>query len=48
MDRRDNDFLFTGLKGSQQDNQKQLMQKIKLEKETIKINKDREERSHLI
>ena len=47
MDRKDNDFLFAGLKGSK-DGQKQLMQKIQLEKEQIKINKEREERSYLI
>lgn len=47
MDRRDNDFIFAGLKGSK-DGQKQLMQKIQLEKEQIKVNKEREERSYLI
>ncbi len=39
MDRRDNDFMFSGLKGSK-DNQQKLMQKIKDEKEQIKLNKD--------
>lgn len=47
MDRRDNDFMFSGLKGSK-DNQKKVLQKIKEEKEQIKVNKEKDERAYVI
>ena len=48
MDRKDNDFLFSGLKGNQKDNQKKIIQKIQQDKEQLKISKEQFEKSVLI
>ncbi len=44
---RNNDFLFSGLKGSK-DNQKKVLQKIKDEKEQIKSNKEKEDKAWIV
>ena len=45
MDRKDNDFLFAGLKGN---NQKKVVQKIKDEKEQLKVNKEKEDGAWIV
>ena len=47
MDRRDNDFMFTNIKGPK-DNQKKTVQKYRDELEQIKANKVKEEKSKII
>jgi len=44
---KNNDFLFSGLKGSK-DNQKKVLQKIKDEKEQIKSNKEKEDKAWIV
>ena len=45
MERRDNDFLFTNINKSQAQNQQKVLQKIREEKEQMKVNKVKEEKS---
>jgi hypothetical protein len=48
MDRKDNDFMFSDLKKGSKDNQKKAVQKYKEEKETIKVNKTKEEKAFVV